>query len=359
MYRMMRHTRTAVAAALFALPFGLPLAAQRTTLPLWPHQTPEPPSTTEPEKDVTTPQMPLISGHRSARLTPVTQPTLTIYEAAKPLANHPGVLVFPGGGYTRLAWDGEGLDSCKWLNSVGITCLLVKYRVPQDRYPASYADLEDAQQAMRLARKHAEEWHLNPKQIGVLGFSAGAHLAVVLSAHADDTHVMSTPAAPDVDSSIDARANFAMVIYPAYTAADSDAGKLTVLDPNLTPTELTPTTFLLQAENDPVHVENSLVYYLALKKAHIPAEMHLYPTGGHGFGLHPLNSPESHWTDLATTWLRTIGVIPSGKGDDSDANFGGTPTTTPCAVHPPSTPPRAGRPDAPNPSPQTNDPNCP
>ncbi|SEG54639.1 Acetyl esterase/lipase [Bryocella elongata] len=356
---MMRHARTALAAAIFALPLALPLAAQKATLPLWPHHPPEPPSTTEPEKDVTTPQMPLISGHRSARLTPVMQPMLYVYEPSKALATHPAVLVFPGGGYSRLAWDGEGLDSCKWLNSVGVTCVLVKYRVPEERYPTSYADLEDAQQAMRLTRAHAEEWNLNPKLIGILGFSAGAHLAVALSSHADDTHVMSTPAADDVNSAISAKADFAMVIYPAYTAADSDAGKLTVLDPNLAPTKLTPTTFLLQAENDPVHVENAVVYFLALKKAHIPAEMHLYPTGGHGFGLHPINSPESHWTDLATTWLRSIGVIPSGKGDETDGNFGGTPQTTPCAVHPTSIPARAGRPDTPNPPQQTNDPNCP
>ena len=356
---MMRRALATPAVGLLALVLGLPVAAQQVSLPLWPHQTPEPPPSTEPEKDVTTPDMPLISGHRSARLTNVSQPMMYVYPPTKVRANGAAALVFPGGGYTRLAWDGEGLDSCKWLNSLGVTCLLVKYRVPAERYPTGWADLEDAQQAMRLARKHASEWHLNPRLIGVLGFSAGAHLAVVLSTHSDDTHVMTTAAALDVDGAIDARANFAMVIYPAYTAADSAAGKLTVLDPDLTPNKLTPPTFLLQAENDPVHVENALVYYKALKDAHVPAEMHLYPTGGHGFGLHPLNSPETHWTDLAATWLRQMGVIPSEvKGDESPDAYN-TTSPTPCASHPPSQPARAGRPDAPNPAPQTNDPNCP
>lgn len=329
-------------------------------MPLWPHQTPEPAANSEPEKDVTTPQMPLISGHRSARITNVTQPMMYVYPPTKVHATGTAVVVFPGGGYTRLAWDGEGLDSCKWLNSIGVTCLLVKYRVPQPRYPASYADLEDAQQAMRLARKNADEWHIHPKRIGVLGFSAGAHVAVLLSTHADDTHVASTPAAPDADASIDARADFALVIYPGYLAADSPAGKLTVLDPAVTPNEQTPPTFLLQAENDPVHVENSLVYYRALKDAHIPSELHVYATGGHGFGVFPVNTQESHWTELATTWLRAIGMIPTPvSGADSDTNLGGQPQSVPCAVHPPSQGGRPGRPDAPNPAPQTNDPNCP
>lgn len=338
---------------------GLPLAAQQVTVPVWPHQTPEPPSTTEPEKDVTTPDMALISGHRTSRLTNVTKPMLYVYEPTKVRNTGAAALVLPGGGYTRLAWDGEGVDTCKWLNSLGMTCLLLKYRVPQERYPASYADLEDAQQAMRLARKNAAEWHLNPRLIGVVGFSAGAHLAVLLSSHAEDTHVMTTNAALDVDGAVDARANFALVIYPAYTAVDSPAGKLTVLDPDLMPNKLTPPTFLLQAENDPVHVENALVYYRALKDAHIPAEMHLFDTGGHGFGVHPVNSPETHWTDLAATWLRELGVIPTVVNNDDNSGAYTTTVPAPCATHPASTPVRPGRPDSGAPAAQANDPNCP
>lgn len=298
----------ALAGVGFAAASRLPAQQPMTVLPLWATVTPEPPMTTEPEKDVTTPQDNLISGHRSARLTNVAKPTLSVYPPAHGVANSgAAALVFPGGGYVRLAWDGEGLDTCKWLNSVGMTCLLVKYRVPYpNHYPENPADLEDAQQAMRLARAHSAEWHIDPHRIGAIGFSAGAHLAVALSNHPDDAHVLSTPAAKEVNTDLSARPDFAGVIYPGYLTAPPGLAKL---DPAEEPSDNTPPTFLLQAENDPVHVENSLVYYRALKDAKVSAEMHLYPTGGHGFGVFPVNTPESHWTDLATTWLHTIGML--------------------------------------------------
>lgn len=277
-------------------------------LPLWPHATPEPAQTTEPEKDVTTDKDALISGHRSARITNVTRPTLSVYPPAQNVPNSgAAALVFPGGGYVRLAWDGEGLDTCKWLNSVGMTCLLVKYRVPYpNHYPQNPADLEDAQQAMRLARAHAAQWHIDPHRIGAVGFSAGAHLAVALSNHFDDRHVLTTPARSEVDPALSARPDFAVVIYPGYLTAPPG---LATLDPAEVPSAQTPPTFLLQAENDPVHVENSLVYFRALKDAKVPAEMHLYATGGHGFGVFPSDRVEAHWTDLATAWLRSIHIL--------------------------------------------------
>ena len=269
MFRM----RTPASALALVLTLGpISLAAQQTTLPLWPHAAPEPAQTTDPEKDVTTPDMALISGHRSARLTNVTHPTLAVYP---PHQNPTGAaaLVFPGGGYVRLAWDGEGLDTCHWLNSIGVTCLLVKYRVPEPHYPESFADLEDAQQAMRLARSHAKEWHLDPNRIGVVGFSAGGHLAVLLGTHPDDNHVLSTPAAPDVDAAIDARPNFAILGYPAYLALAPDHDRL---DPILTPNSFTPPTFIVQAENDHAYIDGTLFYYRALKDAHVHAELHLF-----------------------------------------------------------------------------------
>lgn len=264
--------------------------------------------TAEPEKDVTTPQDNLISGHRSARLTNVTRPTLSVYPPGAGVRNTgASALVFPGGGYVRLAWDGEGLDTCKWLNSVGMTCLLVKYRVPyQNHYPENSADLEDAQQAMRLARTHAAQWHIDPHRIGAVGFSAGAHLSVALSNHPDDGHVLGTPAASEVNSDISAQPDFDVVIYPGYLTAPPG---LATLDPAEIPDSQTPPTFLLQAEDDPVHVQNSLVYYRALRDANVPAEMHIFPTGGHGFGVFPAGKPEAHWTDLATAWLHTIGIL--------------------------------------------------
>ena len=326
-------------------------ASAQQVVPLWPHATPEPAQTTEPEKDVTTPDMAFISGHRSARLTNVTQPTLTIYSPHEG-NNGAAALVFPGGGYVRLAWDGEGLDTCRWLNSVGATCLLVKYRVPEkSHYPADFTDLEDAQQAMRLARAHAKDWHIDPNKIGVIGFSAGGHLAVVLSTHADDDHVASTPAAPEADTHIDARANFAILGYPAYLALDPDKTKL---DPTLVPNSLTPPTFIVQAQNDHIAIDSSLVYYRALTDAHIPAQLNIFPTGGHGFGLHPVGKPEEHWTQLAATWLRSIGIIPPAENSASDQGTG-VPNNPPCTMPAAAQPPRPGRPEPTQPS---TDPNC-
>jgi acetyl esterase/lipase len=309
--------------------------AQQTVLPLWPHATPESAQTADPEADVTKPTDVLISGHRTARLTNVTVPTLSVYPS-RDHSTGAAALVFPGGGYVRLNWDGEGLDACKWLNSLGITCLLVKYRVPEQfLYPENPSDLEDAQQAMRLARAHAADWHIDPTHIGVMGFSAGANLAVLLSTHPDDHHVESTPAAPDVNTHISARADFAIIVYPAVLAmppAHND------LNPVYTPNQFTPATFLIQAENDRSYGKNALVYYRALIDANIPAELHYFATGGHGFGMHPINAPEQNWSRLAATWLRSINVLPSLSDTASDSY---TPAGEPCPI---AQPPMPGRP---------------
>jgi acetyl esterase/lipase len=314
--------------------------AQQVTLPLWPHSAPEPASTTAPETDTTTPTDGFISGHRVVRLTNVTVPTLAVYP---PRDHNTGaaVLVFPGGAYRILVTDGEGTDACHWLNSIGVTCILVKYRVPQPQgdaghYPADPSDLEDAQQAMRLTRAHAADWHIDPTHIGVMGFSAGANLAVLLSTHPNDNHVESTPAAPDVDTHLSARADFAILVYPAYLAVPPDN---TTLDPVYAPNEFTPSTFLIQAENDRGYGKNALVYYAALMDAHVPAELHYYATGGHGFGMHPPNAPEENWPRLATNWLRSINILP--PKDEHHLNAGPSGTPTPCQEPPPPTPGRA------------------
>ena len=268
---------------------------------------------------MTKPTDALISGHRTARLANVTKPTITVYTPAANTRNTgAAALVFPGGGYVRLAWDGEGIDTCTWLNSIGVTCLLVKYRVPElGHYPENHADLEDAQQAMRIARTSAVALHINPNRIGVVGFSAGGNLAVLMSTHPDDHHVEGTGAAGSVNATVDARANFAIVVYPAYLIVTSDpsnpasspAMPLT-LDPVYAPNAFTPPTFLIQAENDKGYGKNAPVYFQALAAANVPAELHMYATGGHGFGIHPPGAPEEYWTDLATAWLESLHMIP-------------------------------------------------
>lgn len=332
--------------------------APQTTLPLWPHATPEPAQTTEPETDITKPTDHLLSGRRTARLTNITVPTLSVYPPHDH-NNGSAALVFPGGGYQILAWDGEGLDPCHWLNSLGMTCLLVKYRVPQPHgeaghYPADPSDLEDAQQAMRIARAHAAEWHIDPAHIGVMGFSAGGNLAVLLSTHPDDHHVESTPAAPDVDPRIDARADFAIIVYPAYLVAPPAE---TELFPAYTPNQFTPPTFLIQAENDHTYGKNALVYFRALMDANIPAELHYFAGGGHGFGMNPVGAPEEHWPRLAANWLRTLNMIPPQPHPhpEGPATGGGA---MPCPLPEPTPANRPTNASSNTSTTTTTDPNC-
>ncbi len=282
-------------------------SAQKVTLPLWPNGVPAPSPGTAAEADITKPSDRLVAGKPLMHLTNINNPTLAVYPPAESANTGAAVVVFPGGGYRILAYDLEGTEVCTWLNSIGVTCVLAKYRVPfADRYPENTADLEDAQQAMRITRAHAAEWHIDPARIGVLGFSAGAHLAVVLSNHADHKRTGASASEQEVD----ARPNFALIIYPAYLA---EPPALTKLARGIDPTSSTPPTFLLQAEDDPVHEENALVYFQALKEAKVPAELHIYAEGGHGYGLRPADLPVTHWPALAETWLHTIHII----GDSS------------------------------------------
>jgi acetyl esterase/lipase len=300
----MRQTFRILSIAL-ALAFTTCAPAQQV-LPLWAAGTPEPAHTKGSERTVTTPTDRLVAGRPILFISDVSKPSLAFYAA--PSANNTGVavLVFPGGSYLRLAYDLEGTEVCTWLNGLGINCIIVKYRVPEEaHYPASVEDLEDAQQAMRLTRSHASEWHIDPKRIGVLGFSAGAHLAVVLGNHPTFSKT-GAPISPLAD--VDARPNFVTVIYPGYI---SSAPALKELSDGIDPSSTTPPTFLLQAADDPVHVENVLLYARALKDLHVPVELHVYSEGGHGYGMRPTNLPVTHWPDLVATWLRTIHVLNS------------------------------------------------
>lgn len=275
--------------------------AQQVTLPLWPSGAPEPSQIVGPERDTTTASDPLVGGKRVMRLTGIRQPSLTVYRPEREKNSGAAVVVFPGGGYRILAYDLEGTEVCDWLNSIGMTCVLVKYRVPIDgHYPEHVEDLEDAQQAMRLTRAHAADWQIDPHRIGVLGFSAGGHLAAVLSNHAD-YKASGAPVNP-----VDARPDFAVIVYPGYLAEGPNRSRLA---PSVEPTAKTPPTFLLQAEDDPVHEENSVVYFQALKAAGVPAELHIYAQGGHGYGLRPTDLPITHWPALAETWFHTIHAL--------------------------------------------------
>jgi acetyl esterase/lipase len=298
-------------------PFGV-LCAQtsawqpspgHTQVPIWPGAAPDARPAKGPESAEKTGKDSLVAGLPWVAVKNVSRPTMTVY---RPTGKNTGaaVVVFPGGGYEILAIDLEGSEVCDWLTSRGITCVLLKYRVPAPRsaphwgaYPQSPIALEDAQRTVGLLRFHAKEYQIDPHKIGVLGFSAGGHLSAAISTHFDKRLYPAVDAA-DKES---CRPDFAVSIYPGHLWIDD---KKFELNPNVPVTHHTPPTFLLQDEDDNVdNVNDSLVYYIALKKAGVPVEMHLYAHGGHAFGLRRTKFPVTKWPELFETWLGTIGMI--------------------------------------------------
>ncbi len=252
----------------------------------------------------------LVAGKPWVYVEKVSRPTMTVYS---PKGKNTGaaVVVFPGGGYWILAIDLEGTEVCDWLTSKGITCVLLKYRVPGEHlsprsgaYPKSPMALEDAQRTVGLVRFHAAEWHIDPHKIGVLGFSAGGHLVAAVSTNWEKRLYPPADAA-DKES---CRPDFAVALYPGHMLENTS--KDFELNPYVPVTSNTPPTFIVQAEDDPIDdIENSLVYYAALQKAGVPVEMHLYGQGGHAFGLRRTKFAVTAWPQLVETWLRTIGMI--------------------------------------------------
>jgi acetyl esterase/lipase len=238
------------------------------------------------------------------------------------------VVVFPGGGYQFLAMDLEGPEVCDWLVSKGITCVLLKYRVPGSGpwwdsenkrrvYPKVQTALQDAQRTLGLVRQHASEWRIDPHKVGVIGFSAGGHLVAATSTHFDKRTYPRVDAADDESS----RPDFAIAVYPGHLWLHEDDDDPAIqtdlrLRPDIMVTKDTPPTFLLMAEDDHVDgVEQALAYYVALQAAGVPAEMHLYAQGGHGFGLRPSRLPIRHWPGVVGQWLEGLGILPPTAGD--------------------------------------------
>lgn len=298
------------------------LAAQTTTVwqpspghtqvAIWPGVPPHAHAVPGPESATTRPNDHLVAGKPWTYVSNVSRPTLTVYSPSGPNTGA-AVVVFPGGGYQILAIDLEGTEVCDWLTSRGITCVLLKYRVPNggpsweqfcgcDIRTRSSMPLEDAQRTIGLVRFHAAEWHVDPHKVGVLGFSAGGHLVAAVSTRCG-RRVYRPVDAADAES---CRPDFAVALYPGHLFDD----RTSALNADIRVTRDTPPTFLVQAENDDVDdVRNSLVYYTALKHAGVPAELHLYAEGRHAFGLRQTKLPVTGWTRLVETWLRTIGVI--------------------------------------------------
>jgi acetyl esterase/lipase len=303
-------------------------------IPIWPGASPDAQPVKGPETVTVDPKF-VVAGRTVTGVSNVTRPTMTVYS---PTVRNTGVavVVFPGGGYQMLAIDLEGTEVCDWLTAHGITCVLLKYRVtdvgPYPKsgpYPESPMALEDAQRTMGLVRSHAAEWHIDPNKIGVLGFSAGGGMVANIS-----NHFARVYAPVDAADGVSCRPDFAVAVYPGHlslsaarydatfgtkkfplgTPVDASIGDPDLeLNPNLQPTRQTPPTLIVEAENDHVDsVYDALAYYIALQRAGVSAEMHLYAQGNHAYGLRRTKLPITGWPQLMETWLHTIGMLPQG-----------------------------------------------
>lgn len=276
------------------------LAAEPLTLDVWPGQAPGERGDVGEEQF----QPPSSKGKPVQRLTNVTKPTITIYRPEKAPDTGAAVLICPGGGYSILAWDLEGTEVAQWLNSIGVTGIVLKYRVPRRKDREKHdAPLQDAQRAMSLVRKHADAWGIDSKRIGILGFSAGGHLSASTATNFDKRHY---DAVDDTDAN-SCRPDFAILVYPAYLIEGD------TLAPEIRVTAETPQTFFAHASDDGISSENSIAMYLALKKAQVPAELHVYASGGHGFGLRPSDHPASTWPQRCEQWMRSRGLLNPSK----------------------------------------------
>jgi acetyl esterase/lipase len=237
----------------------------------------------------------------------VTEPTLTLFRAPADKANGAAVLICPGGGYNILAWNKEGTEVAEWLNSLGVTAAVLKYRVPR-RDPDTFyaAPLQDAQRGLRLLRQHAAEWRIDEKRVGILGFSAGGHLTVMAGTHWNET----TYPKQDAADELSCRPDFLIPVYPAYLGDEKNTGPLS---PLVKVTKETPPAFIAVTHDDQLRGTNAALFYIELKKAGVPAELHIYTKGGHGYGLRPSENPVSQWPQRCADWLRAMGLLEARK----------------------------------------------
>ncbi|WP_435016281.1 alpha/beta hydrolase [Tundrisphaera sp. TA3] len=272
-----------------------------TTMEIWPKSPPGDDAPIDPEKATTRADGTITS------LTNVSKPTITVRRPGPDKANELAMVICPGGGYNNLAWDHEGEQVARWLNEIGVTAVLLKYRVP--RRPGTpkgeqpVQALMDAQRALSLTRAHAAEWGIDAKRIGILGFSAGGHLAAWASTQPDHR---AYEAVDDSDRA-SCRPDFAVVIYPGgiYKRGETEIAR------EIAVTEATPPMFIAMSNDDPVGPENAAHLYLALKRSKVPAELHIYATGGHGYGLRPRDDPSSSWPRRCEEWLRHQKLMPT------------------------------------------------
>ena len=287
------------------------IQAQNITLPLWNGSPPL-------QKEMDLKEEVVSEG--IVRIGNVQIPTIEVYLPAKQIATGQAVVIFPGGGYSILAYDWEGTDFAKWLNSQGIAGIVVKYRLPKS---ASLTDpkevpLMDAQRAIRLVRQNASGWNIDPTKVGIMGFSAGGHLASTLSTQYSHT----VDRTMDAVDALSARPDFSILVYPVITFVNPaiHSGSMKALlgenqteelkkrfSAELNVTEETPVTFLVHAGDDTgVPVENSMLYYAALRAKGVSTSLHVYPKGGHGFAFGMGKGPVENWRDVLLDWIKAL-----------------------------------------------------
>ena len=306
----MKHALVAFAAGAW-LAAAATLCAQDARLPLYTGSAPNSKTTTAKEQ---------VENRDIRWITQVQEPDIAVFLPSKRFASGQAIVICPGGGYGGLAYDLEGTDIAKYLNSIGVAGIVLKYRLP-----AADSSIEphktpamDARRAMRLVRANAVRWNIDPGRIGVMGFSAGGHLAATLGTHFD----AGDPAAADPVDRQSSRPDFMVLMYPviSFTDAVTHAGSRRALLGANPPQDLvrfysaelqvnddTPPTFLVHANDDSgVPVENALLMYQSLRRQHISAELHILSEGGHGFGLGVNNRHVGSWTDSLSQWLHSL-----------------------------------------------------
>ena len=307
-------TKALITLLIFFIALTINSNAQTLTLKLWPDGIPGSKSDPSYIENITT------TDGRVTRCLQVVTPDLTVFLPSPEKANGAAVLICPGGGYGVLAFDHEGNAIANWLNDNGIAGIILKYRLPSDKIMTdkSIGPLQDVQEAMRVVRRNAAEWKIDPKKVGVIGFSAGGHLASTISTHyAEKVY--------EVKDNTSARPDFSLLIYPvvSFDSVITHMGSrnnLIGLKPSeeqirrfsneLQITADTPPAFLVHSADDPaVPVMNSIGYFKGLQKYKIPVEMHIFQKGGHGYGLAPNGGTQSSWPDLCIKWLKAMGLI--------------------------------------------------
>jgi acetyl esterase/lipase len=277
-------------------------AADPMVLELWPGKPPGETKELPPEKDLWKDTDQLVGGRKIQKITNVSTPTLAIYRPAKDTDTGAAVIICPGGGHHILAYDHEGTECAEWLAKNGVTGIVLKYRVPaRDPNKRWHAAVQDAQRAISVVRSKASEWSIDPKRIGILGFSAGgetAGLAAIL--HTERQY----PAIDKMDEA-SARPDFAALIYPGGFL-EKDNSKLRE---NVKPSKQTPPMFLAHAFDDPVDVRNSLFLATELKAVGVPCELHVYATGGHGYGMRNTGHPVNSWPQRCLEWMTKQGYL--------------------------------------------------